>query len=68
MNKCIIYNGCEGCFHYDHCGYFNFYEHTKTEEENTIEHCYGCCCGDGLECNKDYGCMNWEDGSEPILG
>lgn len=61
---------CKGCIHYDGCGYFDSYDHTKTEEENFIENCVGCCCGDGYECNKanNYGCMNWEDGSEPLLG
>lgn len=63
-------NGCEGCVHYDGCGYFDFYDASLTEEERIIEHCFGCCCGDGLECNKQQsnGCWNWEDGSEPLLG
>ena len=61
-------NGCEGCIHYDGCGYLAFDTSNITEEERFIEHCVGCCCGDGCECNKDNGCDNWEDGSEPLLG
>ena len=63
-------NGCDGCIHYEGCGYFDFYEANLTEEERIIKHCFGCCCGDGLECNKHQGngCWNWEDGSEPLLG
>ena len=59
---------CYGCCHYEGCGYFDFYENDKTEEENMAENCAGCCCGDGWECNKhsDYGCLNYE--IEPILG
>ena len=61
---------CENCIHNDGCAYFDFFDASKTEEENMKEHCEGCCCGDGWECNKanNCGCMNWEDGSEPILG
>lgn len=59
---------CYGCCHYEGCGYFDFYDDYKTEEENMAENCAGCCCGDGWECNKhsDYGCLNYE--IEPILG
>ena len=59
---------CYGCCHYEGCGYFEFYDWSKTEEENFAEHCCGCCCGDGCECNRQngYGCDNYE--IEPILG
>ena len=64
-------NECEGCIHCDYCGYFDFYNSGLTEEERFIEHCVGCC-GDGFKCNKHsddgYCCMNWEDGSEPLMG
>ena len=64
--------GCEGCIHYDYCGYFDFYTSGLTEEERFTEHCVGCCCGDGCECNKHnsdgHRCTNWEDGSEPLMG
>lgn len=58
-------SGCKECIHYGDCGYFNLYDNKLTEEENFIEHCVGCC-----ECNQSQnnGCLNWEDGSEPILG
>lgn len=59
---------CKECIHYNDCGFIELYNKTLTEEENLIEHCVGCCCGDGGECNKNNGCWNWEDGSEPILG
>ena len=61
-------NECEGCIHYCHCGFIELYDNNLSEEENLINHCIGCCCGDGGECNKNNGCWNWEDGSEPILG
>ena len=65
-------NGCEGCIHYDFCGYFDLYDGKMIEEERFMEHCVGCCCGDGVECNKHnndgHRCMNWEDGSEPLMG
>ena len=59
---------CYGCCHYEGCGYFDFHDYEKTEEENMVENCAGCCCGDGWECNKhsDNGCSNYE--IEPILG
>ena len=64
--------GCEGCIHYSFCGYFDLYDGKMTEEERFKEHCVGCCCGDGAECNKHngegYKCTNWEDGSEPLMG
>lgn len=62
--------GCKGCIHYDGCGYFDldFDNSNLTEEERFIEHCVGCCCGDCYDCNKNNGCDNWEDGSEPLLG
>lgn len=61
-------SNCNNCIHYDDCGFVDLYDNNLTEEENLIEHCIGCCCGDGGECNKNNGCWNWEDGSEPILG
>lgn len=61
-------NECEGCIHYDHCGYRDFDTRNLTEEEAFLEHCVGCCCGDVYDCNKGYGCENYEDGSEPLLG
>ena len=64
----IINNECTGCIHYDGCGYFDFDNSDLTEEEGFAEHCAGCCCGDGFECNKNNGCDNWEDGSEPLMG
>ena len=64
----IINNECEGCIHYDGCGYFDFDNSDLTEEERFAEHCVGCCCGDGCECNKNNGCDNWEDGSEQLMG
>ena len=62
--------GCDGCVHQNGCGYFDCEDYNLTEEERFIEHCIGCCCGDGLECNKAQGdgCTNWEDSSEPLLG
>ena len=56
-------NGCNGCAHQYSCGYFDCNNYDLTEEERFIEHCLGCCCGDGLECNKaeGHGCWNWED-------
>jgi hypothetical protein len=61
---------CESCIHHDTCGYFDFDNSNLTEEEAFAEHCVGCCCGDGAECNRDsgYGCTNWEDGSKPLMG
>lgn len=55
-------SGCEGCCHYSGCGYFNDHDVSKSDEEKFEEHCVGCCCGDGFECNRsnDAGCMNWE--------
>lgn len=61
-------SGCKECIHYGDCGYFDLYDNKLTEEENFIEHCVGCCCGDGGECNKNKGYWNWGDGSESILG
>lgn len=61
-------NGCEGCIHYDDCGYLDFNTNNLTEEEIFLEHCAGCCCGDCYDCNRGDGCWNWEDGSEPLMG
>jgi hypothetical protein len=53
-------NPCYGCAHHT-CLYSMFYDSNKTEEENEEEFCYGCPCGDGLECNRDSGkCTNYE--------
>ena len=59
-------NSCDSCTHYEGCGYFDRNNHNLTEEERFIEHCVGCCCGDGLECNRAQGngCSNWEDNSK----
>ena len=56
-------SGCDSCIHYEGCGYFDCNNHNLTEEERFIEHCVGCCCGDGLECNRAQGdgCANFED-------
>lgn len=68
----ISKGGCEGCIHYDDCGWFDLGDFSQSEEERFVEHCVGCCCGDGAECNKHNGnghsCTNWEDGSEPLMG
>lgn len=61
-------SGCKECIHYGDCGYFDLYDNKLTEEENLIEYCVGCCCGDGGECNKSRGCWNYEDSFESILG
>lgn len=64
-------NNCEGCCHDGHCGYFselNDYDISTPEEEQKAfeEFCVGCCCGEGVECNRDFGCDNYE--KEPIMG
>ena len=59
---------CNTCIHNtEDCGYI--YATNMTEEEAFTEYCIGCCCGDGLICNKgslSQTCSNWED--ELILG
>lgn len=65
-----MYN-CDGCIHDGCCGYFsdlNDYNPINPDEERKAfkEFCAGCCCGDGFECNRDYGCDNYE--TELILG
>ena len=63
-------NGCIGCCHDGCCGYFsdeNTYLLEDGGEDKAFEEfCVGCCCGDGLECNRDQGCSNYE--TEPIMG
>ena len=59
---------CRSCVHHDCCGYCDFFDATKSEQERFEEHCVGCCCGDGMVCNRGNGCENWEDGSEPLQG
>lgn len=61
-------NKCNGCIHYNSCGFLEFDTSGMSEEEIFIEHCVGCCCGDCLDCNKNNGCTNYEDGSEPLQG
>ena len=61
-------NECKGCIHYKSCGYIDLYDGNLTEEENFIKHCVGCCCGDCFDCNKNSGCENYEDDSEPMMG
>lgn len=60
---------CDGCVHKDRCGFHDFLleESKLSEEERFAMHCVGCC-GDGCECNKGYGCSNYEDGTKPLLG
>lgn len=64
-------NSCEGCCHDGCCGYFselNDYDISIPEEEQKAfeEFCCGCCCGEGVECNRYGGCDNYE--TEPIMG
>lgn len=61
---------CVSCIHFKGCAYFDFFDLNKTEEENAMEHCVGCCCGDGGECNKhnEKLCMNYEDSYENFMG
>lgn len=61
---------CFGCIHYDGCGYFEpaLNKPHWSDEQRFQEHCVGCCCGDGCECNKDQGCDNYEDGTLPLMG
>ena len=56
-------NRCDDCVHKEECRYFTSYDTQMTEEENFMEHCVGCSCGDGFECNKERhrGCSNWEE-------
>ena len=56
---------CKGCMHEGCCLYFsdlNTYDISNPEEEQKAfeEFCCGCPCGDGVECNRDEGCMNYE--------
>ena len=67
MSNCNHKNSCEGCCHYDGCGYFDEYAAELNEAERFEKHCVGCCCGDGYECNRDNGgCSNYE--TEPVMG
>lgn len=59
---------CRSCIHNNCCGYCDFFDATKSEQERFEEHCVGCCCGDGVTCNRGNGCENWEDGSETLQG
>ena len=52
-------NPCDGCFHQGCCGMLMFDTSDMTEEEVFREHCCGCPCGDGCECNRDNGCENY---------
>ena len=52
---------CAGCTHRDGCGIMNFDTTGMSEEEQFIEHCVGCPCGDGCECNREQGCENYDD-------
>ena len=65
VHKTNFTNGCDGCYHNHPCSYFEDEDSTnKSEKEMIEEHCYGCCCGDGLECNKGLGCENYETEEE----
>ena len=70
MFKYEVKDECEGCIHKDGCGIDIFFwqEINLSEMERFKLHCVGCCCGDGCECNKGYGCSNYEDGTKPLLG
>lgn len=63
-------NFCAGCIHHDACGYFDpeLNDPSWDDVRRFKEHCVGCCCGDGCECNKDCGCDNYEDGTLPLMG
>ena len=56
-------NECEGCIHIDSCGIDIFFldELELSDEERFKNHCLGCQCGDGLECNRNHGCENFEE-------
>lgn len=57
---------CFGCCHFrENCGYYTDCANAS-EEEAFIEHCVGCCCGDGAECNLGEGCNNYEE--TPVMG
>lgn len=70
MDKDFGPNYCAGCVHHGGCGYFDpaLNDPTWNDDRRFIEHCVGCCCGDGYECNKDRGCDNYEDGTLPLQG
>lgn len=54
---------CKGCFYRGGCGRILFDTTGMTEEQIFREHCCGCACGDGCECNRGNGCTNYsEDG------
>ena len=42
------------------CGMLKFDISAMTEEEVFEGHCVGCPCGEGLECNREDGCENYE--------
>ena len=52
---------CDGCVHQGCCGFLMFDTSDMDEETIFYEHCCGCPCGDGLECNRDMCCSNYED-------
>lgn len=52
---------CKGCAHRGCCGMMKFDITGMSEEEIFEEHCVGCPCGDGFECNRDNGCGNYEE-------
>lgn len=51
---------CAGCFHRGCCGMLSFDTSGMDEEEIFLEHCVGCPCGEGYECNREEGCSNYE--------
>lgn len=59
---------CDGCCHKYGCGRITFDTFGMSEEEIFEQHCVGCACGDGYDCNRGNGCDNYEDGTEPLLG
>lgn len=60
-----IITDCTGCCHDTPCGYFAA-DAPRDEITNFEENCVGCCCGDVADCNRGYGCDNYE--TEPIMG
>lgn len=55
------YSPCKGCFYRGGCGWMLFGTPGMTEEEIFEEHCCGCPCGDGCECNRESGCGNYSE-------
>lgn len=52
---------CKGCFFRGGCGRILFDTTGMTEEQIFQEHCCGCACGDGCECNRESGCGNYSE-------